>query len=109
MMERRRFLKLLGFGAVGATMGLPFGSGLAMAGSTTVSCGGKLYRSKGTGKVYVSDTGGKSWKLHSDLGASYSITRLAVDKQGRLNATVRFRGWSFGLVLASNLKSWLTT
>jgi hypothetical protein len=107
-MERRSFLKALALSAVAAMARLPFADQIAAATSKTAKYGSSLYRADG-GRVYVSDDGGATWKLHSDLGPSYSISRLAVDRSNRLAATVGFAGWSFGLFLGSDLKRWRTT
>jgi hypothetical protein len=107
-MHRRKFLKLLGLATIGATARLPFLAGLAAAAMKTVSFGGQLYRTDGSGKVYVSANGGTTWSLQTDLGGKYSVSKLAVDRRSRLNATVGFGSWTFGLVLAPDLKSWRT-
>lgn len=108
-MHRRRFLKALGLASIAATARLPLGAELvAAAAAKPVSYGGRLYRSDGSGKVYVSSNGGTSWALQTDLGRSYSIAKLAVDRTNRLNASVGFGGWTFGLVLAPDLKAWRT-
>jgi hypothetical protein len=107
-MRRRTFLKFIGLASVGATARLPFFAVVAAAGTKAVSYGGRQYRSDGSGKVYVSTNGGTTWALQTDLGRSYSVTRLAVDRRNRLNATVGFAGWTFGLVLAPDLGAWWT-
>jgi hypothetical protein len=107
-MHRRKFLKLLGLASIAATARLPLLAGFAAAAMKTVSYGGRLYRSDGSGKVYVSTNGGTKWALQTDLGRSYSVTKLAVDRSNRLNASVGFASWSFGLVLAPDLNSWRT-
>src|SRR6266576_5799504 len=107
-MHRRKFLKLLGLATIGATARLPFLAGLAAAALKTVPYGGRLYRTDGSGKVYVSTNGGTNWALQTDLGRSYSVSKLAVDRSNRLNASVGFGSWTFGLVLAPDLKSWRT-
>lgn len=108
-MRRRTFLKLIGLASVGAMARLPFLAAAVAAATKSVSYSGRLYRSDGTGKVYVSSNGGTSWAQQTDLGRSYSVTKLAVDRKNHLNATVGFGGWSFGLVLAPDLKAWRTT
>ena len=108
MMQRRGFLKLLGLATLGVVVRVPFAALTAGAATRTVSAGGLGYRTDGMGRVFVSRDAGRSWDLHSDLGPSYSITRLEVDKGGRLLSTVDYRGRSFGLVLGANRRSWLT-
>jgi len=94
---------------IAATARVPFLAGVAAAGSTKpVSYGGLLYRTDGSGKVFVSSNGGTTWTLQTDLGGKCSVTKLAVDRSNRLNATVGFASWTFGLVLAPDLKSWRT-
>ena len=108
-MDRRRFLKALGFALIAATARVPFLASVAAAGSTKpVSYGGRLYRTDGSGKVYVSTNGGSIWMLQTDLGGRCSVSKLTVDRRNRLNASVGFGGWTFGLVLAPDLKSWRT-
>ncbi len=108
-MDRRKFLKLLGLAVTAVTARLSFPWEAVSAASKTVPFAGRLYRSDGSGRIYVSADSGKTWALHSDLGSSNSVTKLAVDKMNKLRATVGYAGWSFGLVLAPNLTAWLTT
>jgi hypothetical protein len=108
-MHRRTFLRLLTVSAIGATLRVPFAWATVAAGARVVSAGGRLYRSDGSGRVYVSLDAGKTWGLHSDLGSSCAITKLTVDSRDRLHANVAFSRWSFGLLLGPDLRSWLTT
>jgi hypothetical protein len=107
-MRRRTFLKFLGLASLGATARLPFFAAVAAAATKTVAHSGRLYRTDGSGKISVSTDGGATWSLHTNLGRSYSVTKLAVDRSNRLNASVGFGGWSFALVLAPDLKMWRT-
>jgi hypothetical protein len=108
-MDRRRFLKALGLAFIAATARVPFLASVVAAGATKpVSFGGRLYRNDGSGKIFVSTNGGTSWTQQTDLGRNCSVTKLAVDRSNRLNATVGFSSWTFGLVLAPDLKSWRT-
>jgi hypothetical protein len=108
-MHRRNFLKLVGLATAGAVVRVPFGSALVQAAAAKpVSSGGLMYKTDGKGRIFVSATSGKSWTLHSNIGEIYS-TALATDKAGRLLATVGYLGRSFGLVLGSNSREWLTT
>ena len=107
-MQRRSFLKLAGLAGAALFAQLPFPWNAAAAAAKTISYAGLLYRSGQRGKVLVSADGGSTWKLHSDLGDSYSITRIAVDKTKRLRLTVAFGRRSFGLLLAPDGKRWLT-
>lgn len=110
-MHRRNFLKLAAALSVGVALPMGFdwpGVAAAAAAARTVSAGGRLYRSDG-GRVLFSRDQGKTWAHHSDLGPGCPVRRLSVDRKGRLRATVGFRRWSFGLVLAADQRTWLTT
>ena len=58
-------------------------------------------------KVQTSTDGGRTWKLHSNLGGMYSIRGLAV-RNRRLHLSVGYAGRTFTLVLAKDKRSWLT-
>jgi hypothetical protein len=107
-MHRRSFLQLMAALSVGVAKPATFDWAAVAAAARTVSAGGRRYRSKG-GRVFVSHDLGRTWALHSDLGPSCPVHRLVVDRHGRLHATVGFRRWSFGLLLAPDQRSWLTT
>jgi hypothetical protein len=110
-MRRRSFLKLIGLMSVWASS---LGASEALAAVTRspsrapaeFASTGLRYRADGS-RVYVSSNSGKSWTLHTYLGADYSIQRLASDRSG-VHLTVGFLGRTFDLNLASNLRSWLT-
>ena len=108
MMRRRKFLRLLGLTSLGAAVRLPLAAVVAAAALKPISSGGRLYKTDGSGRVYVSLDKGKTWALHSDLGPDYSVLRLASDRSDGLHATVGYSAWSFELLLAPNLRSWLT-
>jgi predicted acyl esterase len=111
-MRRRSFLKLLGLAGVWASSAGASGALAAVAQPPTLSSAAPLastalrYRADGS-RIYVSSNNGKSWTLHTYLGPDYSIQRLATDRSG-VHLTVGFRGRTFDLNLASNLRSWLT-
>ena len=110
-MRRRSFLKLIGLVSVWASS---LGASGTMAAVTQdlshapaeFASTGLRYRADGS-RVYVSAYNGKSWTLHTYLGADYSIQRLATDRSG-VHLTVGFVGRTFDLNLASDLRSWLT-
>ena len=108
MMRRRNFLKLVGLTSLGAVIRLPFAAVVAGAASRPISSGGRLYKTDGTDRIYVSLDKGRTWALHSGLGPDYSVLALAADRADRLHATVGFSAWSFELLLAPNQTSWLT-
>jgi photosystem II stability/assembly factor-like uncharacterized protein len=108
-MDRRDFLRLASFATTAAVVRVPFWAGTAAAATKPVSANGLLYKTDGTGKIFVSATNGKTWTLQTNLGSMYAVSALAVDKAGRLLATVVFKGRSFGLKLATDKRSWMTT
>jgi hypothetical protein len=67
----------------------------------------KLYRGTQTGSIQVSEDGGKSWQLHTNLGPDYSILSIFTARDGRLYAHTGFKQMSFHLVLSKNEKSWM--
>lgn len=108
-MDRRDFLRLATLAATAAVVRVPFFAGAAEAAAKPVSANGLLYKTDGTGRIFVSATNGKTWTLHSNLGPTNSVTGLAVDKAGRLLASVAYKGRTFGLKLATDKRSWMTT
>jgi len=108
-MHRRDFMRLVGVAAAGALVRIPFLPAAVQAAAKPVLAGGLLYKTDGSGKIFVSSTNGKTWVLHSNLGSMYAVKGLAVDKNGRLLATIGYLGRSFGLMLATNNRLWRTT
>ena len=107
-MLRRDFLKLVGLSTAAAAVALAVPIASISAASKTVSSGGRLYRCDGSSRISVSADGGQSWAVHTDLGTGYAVSRLTVDRSDRLIATVGYRAWSFKLLLAPNLTTWMT-
>jgi hypothetical protein len=105
-MRRRTFLKLAASATVATAWRFAF-PWAAAAATRYVSYAGSLYRAGGAGKIQTSADGGRTWRLHSDLGDMYSIKRLAVDRRNRLGLTVGYAGYTFPLVLAQDKRSWL--
>jgi hypothetical protein len=105
-MQRSTFLKLAASTTVaaGARLAFPWA---AAAANQPVSFGGRLYRAGAHGKIQTSKDAGRTWKLHSNLGHTYSIKSLAV-RGGRLHLSVGYAGRSFPLVLARDKRRWLT-
>jgi hypothetical protein len=108
MMRRRKFLKLVGLSSLAAGLQIPFGVAFAAAASRTLSAGELSYKWDGSGRVYLSEDGGKTWRQHSDLGPTYSIVRMSADRDGGVHSLVDFRGRTFELLLASDRRLWLT-
>ena len=107
-MRRRRFLKLVGLSSLGAMLQVSLGSGSALGASRVASLNGRLYRGDGRGRIFVSQTNGASWELHTYLGPRYRVTRMAIDGRSRVRATIAYGGRSFRLVLAPDAQRWLT-
>jgi len=105
-MKRQTFLRLAATStfAAGAKLAFPWA---AAAANPPVSFAGLLWRGGGAGKIQTSADGGRTWKLHSDLGHTNSIRTLAV-RNSRLHLAVGYSGHSFPLVLARDKRSWLT-
>ena len=105
-MQRGTFLKLAASTtfAAGARLAFPWA---AAAANQPVRYAGLLWRAGGAGKIQTSANGGRTWKLHSDLGHTNSIKKLAVN-HNRLHLTVGYAGHTFPLVLARDKRSWLT-
>ena len=105
-MQRSSFLKLAATTtfATGARLAFPWA---AAAANRPVSYRGLLWRAGRHGRIQTSADTGLTWKLHSDLGDMYSITKLAV-RNNRLHLTVAYAGHSFPLVLARDKRSWHT-
>jgi hypothetical protein len=105
-MQRRTFLKLAATTtfATGARLAFPWA---AAAASKPVSYRGLLWRAGKGGRIQTSADTGLTWKLHSDLGHMYSITKLAV-RNNRLHLTVGYAGHTFPLVLGRDKRSWRT-
>jgi len=105
-MHRQTFLKLAASTtfAAGVKFAFPWA---AAAATRPVSYAGSLWRSGGAGKIQRSTDGGRTWKLHSNLGRMYAINSLAV-RNGRLYARLGYAGRPFTLVLAKDKRSWRT-
>jgi hypothetical protein len=115
-MRRRTFLKLVGLTAGAASLpavglGAAAASPSARPGLHPVVRRAEpstlRYRGRG-GRIFVSATGGRTWKLHTNLGPAYDVERLVTDGAGGVQATVAFGGRTFPLSLAPDLRSWMT-
>jgi hypothetical protein len=100
---------MVGLVAVAGAVQLSLGAGAAFGAGTSVSFAGLLYRGAAQGRIFLSRDNGSTWELHSALGAGYKVKRLAVDRLGRLGATIGYGRRSFGLVLAPDQKRWHTS
>lgn len=115
-MRRRTFLKLVGLTSGAAVLpvtGLVASGASAPATSSRTALVGPSqpsalrYRGSG-GRILVSANGGRTWTVHTHLGPEYDVERLVTDGAGGAQATVGFGGRTFALILAPNLRSWLT-
>jgi hypothetical protein len=100
---------VVGLIGVAAAVQLSLGAGAAFGARGTIAFGGLLYRGDRQGRIFVSRDNGSTWEVHTALGSGYAVKRLAVDRLGRLRATIGFRARSFGLVLAPDQKRWHTS
>ncbi len=69
---------------------------------------GQVLRSKRDDEIFVSRDSGKTWQLHTRLGAGYTVMDLFVDRAQRAHAQVVYAGRSFDLVLTAGNKYWVT-
>ncbi len=115
-MRRRTFLKLVGLTSGAAVLPVSglIASAASAPGATPMRAATHRalpstlrYRGRG-GRIFVSATGGRTWKLHTHLGPQYGVERLVTDGAGGVEATVAFGGRTFTLALAPDLRSWLT-
>jgi hypothetical protein len=111
--RRRSFLKVVGLASLGAS--LPWAASAVSAarrssGAIAAPAAApirQLYRGLG-GAIYASSNAGRSWKLHTYLGPEFDVTHVRTDDAGGTRLRVAYRGQSFSLTLAPNLRSWLT-
>ena len=105
-MQRRTFLKLVGFATVAAVLPAA-GIVTATPAVLVATVGGRMYRAQG-GLVSVSNDAGRTWRRHSNLGPDVTATRLEVVGSRTLRMTMRFASREFPLTLAPNGVNWLT-
>ena len=106
-MNRRDFLKL---GGLLSTAVLVQFSPLGRFAVRPVEAesGGRRYRGTSNGKILISADAGKTWQLHTNFGAEFSIRGLFADYAGQVHAQLEFAGYPFELALAQNSKTWKT-
>ncbi|MGC1378886.1 MAG: hypothetical protein WA821_21825 [Anaerolineales bacterium] len=107
-MNRREFLKLSGMTSAFVLASLSPISVLAKspAESETAAVGGKLYRGARNGNIYVSQNGGKTWKLHTGFGPNCPILGMTVAANGQPVAHVGFKQYSFRMALSKDGTVW---
>ena len=107
-MNRREFLKLSGMMSAFVFASLSPINALAKspAESEAAAVGGKLYRGKRDGNIYVSQNGGKTWKLHTGFGANCPILDMTVAANGQPCARVGFKQYSFRVALSKDGTVW---
>jgi hypothetical protein len=106
-MNRREFLKV---GSVfSAAFFLTFGpiKGISKLSVEAIQRG-KIYRGTSDGKVFVSENGGKSWRLQTSFGPEYSITDIIAGKDGQVYLQLGYQFRSFHLKLADKEDFWET-
>ncbi len=104
-MNRREFIKLGGVTAVALFSG--FG-GVDMLAQLPVEMAvqGKVFRGTHDGKIYISEDGSKTWKLHTNLGKDCSIKRFTVGANKQVHVQVGYQKYTFQLTLSRNGKFW---
>jgi len=65
-----------------------------------------IYRGTSEGKIFAFANLGKSWQLHTNFGAEFSIIGLTTDSWGQMHAQLGFAGHSFEVALAQDGKTW---
>ncbi len=106
-MNRREFIKLGGVGFLTLLSGM---GGMEMVTHlpVEVAAQGKVFRGTHDGKIYVSENGGNNWRLHTNLGRDYAVTRFSVGANNQVQAQVSYQKYTFHLVLSRNGKFWNT-
>ena len=107
-MNRREFLKLSGMMSAFVFVSLSPANMFAQPPAQTdaAAVGSKLYRGTRDGNIYVSQNGGKSWKLHTGFGPNCPILGISVAANGQPVASVGFKQHSFRMVLSKDGKVW---
>jgi hypothetical protein len=107
-MNRREFLKLSGMMSAFVLASLSPINVLAKSPveSETAAVGKKLYRGARNGNIYVSQNGGKTWKLHAGFGPNSPILGITVAANGQPCARVGFKQYSFRMVLSRDGTVW---
>lgn len=107
-MNRREFLKLSGMMSAFVFVSLSPINVLAKSSeeSQTAAVGKKLYRGARNGNIYVSQNGGKTWKLQAGFGPNCPIMGMTVAANGQPCARVGFKKYSFRMVLSKDGTAW---
>jgi hypothetical protein len=103
-MNRREFLKLSALFSTSFFLPASITGIFKLPVETTYR--GKIYRGTADGKVFISEDDRKSWRLHYNLGAQYSITDISAGLDGQIYLKVGYQYRSFQLKLAQNEKFW---
>ncbi len=101
-MNRRAFIRWSGL----AALALITRRAAAAPRLTPVEYQGRLFRGAPDGKILVSETSGKTWRVHTHLGAQYHIQSISSGAAGRLTSLVAFGGNTFCLTLADDGRYW---
>ena len=104
-MNRRDFLKLGGLASLSLFLSFKPLEKLSSL-PVEMAAQGKVYRSTSDGKIFISADGGKTWRLHTNLGSMYSIQRFFTDSSNQVKAQVGYENHSFQLTLHKNGKLW---
>jgi hypothetical protein len=104
-MDRREFLKAGGtLSTVLVFLSSPFKGFINRP--IEYAAGGKTYRGTAGGDIYVSEDAGKSWQLHTRLGADYTISNIFSGRDGQIYLIVGYKTHTFHLRLNRDEKCW---
>jgi len=104
-MNRREFIKLGGLTSLSLFLNFKPLEKLAAL-PVEIAAQGKVYRGTSDGKIFISEDGGKTWRLHTNLGSMCSIQKFFIDSGNQLKAQVGYQNHSFQLALHKNGKLW---
>ncbi len=104
-MNRRDFIKIGGLGFLTVLTGV---GGLDVLANLPVEVAtqGKVYRGTHDGKIFVSEDGSQTWRLHANFGSGCSIRRFSAGANSQVHVLVGYQKYTFQLTLSSNGKFW---
>ncbi len=106
-MNRRDFIKLGGLASLSLFAGFSPLEKLAAL-PVEMAANGKVYRGTHDGKIFISEDGGKTWRLHINLGKEYAVNKFYAGANNQVQAQIGFQQYTFGLTLSKNGRMWLS-
>ncbi len=104
-MNRRDFLKLGGLASLSLFLSFKPLEQLSSL-PAEMAAQGKVFRGTSDGKIFISEDGRMTWRLHTNLGSMYSIQKFFNDSSNQVKAQVGYQNHSFQLTLHKNGKLW---